>query len=245
MRRIPIEWRRSSSPSGEWASFGSSTTNGGPVNTLCNLPVEGFCHLERSQEGTCQWQMKDFFSRCGFEISSNARLRVSVCFHCDDAICWRWTPHPHPTSSLPLSLSFTLTALPVYYLDTGTLSCYPSPFCSMSHSSTLTRLKTGLLNPFRISGRIYLMARCWKERPEWPCSTILWIWCRFCLFGFFIFNVWWHDVSIDQMEPIDIDLVCCLMRTKMINCVVCNMGPRAVKGRLNVIFSPWTSPCLA
>lgn len=49
--------------------------------------------------------MKDFFSRCGLEISSNAHLCLSVRFHCDDAICKRWDPLPFLSLSLTLSVS--------------------------------------------------------------------------------------------------------------------------------------------
>lgn len=204
VRRIPDESRQSSSPSGERASIGSKTTNGGPVNALCNLSAEGFCHLERSQEETCQWQMKDFFSRCGFEISSNARLCLSVCFHRDDAIWWRWPPPPTPPVALSLSPSHSV--LHVYFLATLTLSCYPAPFCSLSHSSSLTGLITGLLNPFRTSGGICLMARCLEKSQQWPCSTILWIWILFSLFGVFFFLFLIQCLNV--MFPLITDATC-------------------------------------
>lgn len=94
-------------------------------------------------------------------------------------------PPPTPPHSLP-----SHSASPMYYLVTLTLSCYPVPFSSISHSSTLTRLKSGLSNPLRVLGGISFMSGCSEESPEWPCSTILLILSLFRLFGFFLFNVW-------------------------------------------------------
>lgn len=124
-------------------------------------------------------------------------MLVSVCLYAFTATM-RFAGDEPP---LPRSLSPS----PIYYFTAVALSCYPSPFCSLSHSSTLTGLKIGLSSPFRISGGIHFTSRCSEESPEWPRGTILWILILLRLFVFFFsffffFNlISEHDVSIDQI----------------------------------------------
>lgn len=87
---------------------------------------------------SAKWKL-DFFSRCRLELSRNAHFCLSVHFHRDDTICKRWDP-PGPFS---LSHLLYLSPSPVYYILVLALSCYPSPFFSLSLSLRFTKLERG------------------------------------------------------------------------------------------------------
>lgn len=134
------------------------------VNTLCNLLIECLCHRQRSQEQTCQWQMKDFFSRCGLEISSNSHLCLSSLWWCD-----LWEMRPPPTFSL--SLLVFLSPSPFLLLHHTHFLMLPISCLLFILFSQIEKVQMWVSDPFlgfkRISREIHCMSEyIWTRAPS-------------------------------------------------------------------------------